>query len=77
MLDSKKVVGIHTKAHKKEKFNAGYIITPICISLNNNLDYETKIYDNNEYYKGEFKNGLKEGYGTLRYMNRNEYYVWQ
>ena len=58
-------------------FNEGYIIAPICRSLNNNLDYETKIYDNNEYYKGEFKNGLKEGYGTLRYMNRNEYYVRQ
>ena len=53
-----------------------YIIKMVKSNMNKFLNYKFEgnvkyIYDDEQYYIGQFKNGLKDGKGTLYYKNGN------
>ena len=77
------VIGIHKQGNTQNPENYGNFLFPIIesIKLTNNIGYNKKedyiinnkkfIYENGEYYIGEWLNGLRHGKGTLYYKNGN------
>ena len=75
--NTKYVIGIHKQGESKKERNKGNLLYPIIKSLNDEeREYKIKKYNNNEIYKGEFKNNLREGYGTINFGN-NIFYTGQ
>jgi V8-like Glu-specific endopeptidase len=60
------VIGIHKQG--SEDKNYGDFIFPI-LNLFNKVKNENKVKNNDEYYIGELKNGLRHGKGKLYYKN--------
>ena len=70
--DTIKVIGIHKSGNKDNSENYADLIGPIFKFFSNFKKEKDKIvYENGEYYVGEFKNGLKHGKGILYYKNGN------
>ena len=75
LLNSLFILAIH-KGTIEDK-NLGDFIGPIIDSLKLNLEYKKEKYLNNDKYEGEFKNGLKEGYGKYFNYEKEIYYIGQ
>ena len=75
LLNSLFILAIH-KGTIEDK-NLGDFIGPIIDSLKLNLEYKIEKYLNNDKYEGEFKNGLKEGYGKYFNYEKEIYYIGQ
>ena len=68
LKNTTKVIGIHKQGDPNK--NKGNLLYPIIKSLNDSeIEYKIKKYNNNEIYEGEFKNNLREGYGTINFGN--------
>jgi hypothetical protein len=66
------VIGIHKQGKIDKKENYGNFIYPIIESLKNDFIFG-KTYYGKEEYEGEFKNGLREGYGKYIYEDGSFY----
>ena len=72
LVNTTEVIGIHKQGKIDKKENYGNFIYPIIESLKNDFIFG-KIYYGKEEYEGEFKNGLKEGYGKYIYKDGSFY----
>ena len=72
LKDSKEVIAIHRGHKLKEKKKFGILIYPFMQSLLLTIKKQIrKVYENGEYYIGEFKNDLRHGKGILYHKNGN------
>jgi len=83
LKNTTEVIGIHKQGNTSKPENYGNFLFPIIqsIKLNNENEYNKKedyntnkrkfIYENGDYYIGEWLNGLRHGKGKLYYENGN------
>ena len=76
--NSTKVIGIHKEGHKDKTENYGDFIYPVINIIKNDIKRKRNngkyIYEDGEYYIGEFKNCLFHGKGIFYYSNGNILY---